>query len=232
VKRCASLQDWYSEVGSPGWRGYLLERPMDDGEYQCLADELQKHEEFQGDGAPCEVVAMDCSTQELEWNIQEAAERLVARLPLPSALGQQVIQDAYAIASRLTGLPIGAACDKVEIKLDLIGANRCPKWHMDNYIGRAIVTYNGAGTEFVSDASVRLRDVADCGKDCCESNFGAARVGDVLFMKGSAFPGQDEALIHRSPDCRYHADGSIRHRICLKVDLPLSENRKRQRSAF
>merc|ERR1712196_145308 len=93
-------------------------------------------------------------------------------------------------------------------------------WHMDNYIGRAIVTYNSVATDFVSDASVGLMDVRGCGKDCCESKFGAARAGDVLFMKGSAFPGDGEGLIHRSPEPKYHANGSICNRLCLKIDLP------------
>ena len=34
-----------------------------------------------------------------------------------------------------------------------MGEDSCPRWHMDSYCGRGIVTYNLAGTEYATDAA-------------------------------------------------------------------------------
>merc|ERR1712232_618803 len=97
---------------------------------------------------------------------------------------------------------------------ELMGENVCGKWHQDNYVGRAIVTYNGLGTMYVRNSNV-IRD---------PSKVFSANEGDILFMKGKMFPGAVKGLVHKSPEKRYHADGAVMNRLCLKVDLPKSSD--------
>jgi hypothetical protein len=43
-------------------------------------------------------------------------------------------------------------------------------------------------------------------------------VGDVLLIKGTQFPDVRNALVHKSPEKRYDADGNVISRLVLKVD--------------
>ena len=43
-------------------------------------------------------------------------------------------------------------------------------------------------------------------------------VGDILFIKGSAYEG-GRPLVHRSPAKAFHADGRILNRLLLKIDV-------------
>ena len=53
------------------------------------------------------------------------------------------------------------------------------------------------------------------------STYSAVTPGDMLFMKGRRFPGAGAgALVHKSPEKRYHPDGRVIHRLLLKIDLP------------
>ena len=38
-------------------------------------------------------------------------------------------------------------------KLELMGEYTCPRWHRDNYCGRAIITYNLSGTQYLPEVS-------------------------------------------------------------------------------
>lgn len=95
-------------------------------------------------------------------------------------------------------------------------------WHLDHYLGRAIVTYNLAGTEFVSKKGVCL-DLLSSWKASDPNVPGfpwqtdAAKPGDIFFMKGRGFP-EANGLIHRSPDT--HFEDNKMSRLVLKVDLP------------
>ena len=72
----------------------------------------------------------------------------------------------------------------------------CPGWHIDKVTMRIVCTYGGPGTEWLQDQTVArcaLRDVT--GKHI------SANVGDVVFLKGSGWPGNEHfGAIHRSPE--------------------------------
>merc|ERR1712107_858794 len=117
-----------------------------------------------------------------------------------------------------------APTETIVIKLDIMGENCCARWHQDSYTGRAIVSYNCIGTEYAPDANVDFWELENCGNNKCiikdPSNTFFAGIGDFLFMKGKTFPSIDGGLVHRSPDIQYHADGKVKNRLLLKVDLP------------
>merc|ERR1712113_1074308 len=104
-----------------------------------------------------------------------------------------------------------------------MGANACSKWHRDNYIGRAVITYNGSGTEFVDHSNVNWEVMENRGADDQrirdKSKILSSSVGDIPFMKGLVFPDTPNGLVHRSPEIRWHADGTVVNRLLLKVDL-------------
>mmetsp|Transcript_51449 Transcript_51449/g.161715 ORF Transcript_51449/g.161715 Transcript_51449/m.161715 type:complete len:123 (+) Transcript_51449:567-935(+) len=114
--------------------------------------------------------------------------------------------------------------EAVIVKLEVMRANCCPRWHQDQYVSRAIVSYNCCGTEYAHHDNVDFWELMHCGNNDCiirdRSQVSSVDVGDMLLMKGTLFPGAANGLVHRSPDRRYHADGSIKTRLCLKIDVP------------
>ena len=72
----------------------------------------------------------------------------------------------------------------------------CPGWHIDKVTMRIVCTYRGPGTEWLDDQTVArsaLRDVT--------GKYISAGTGDVVFLKGSGWPGNEHfGAIHRSPE--------------------------------
>ena len=72
----------------------------------------------------------------------------------------------------------------------------CPGWHIDKVTMRIVCTYSGPGTEWLHDQTVArsaLRDVT--------GKYISAGTGDVVFLKGSGWPGNEHfGAIHRSPE--------------------------------
>merc|ERR1719223_2530477 len=99
----------------------------------------------------------------------------------------------------------------------------CSKCHQDNYVARALVSYNGCGTEMLRHENVNFWELENCGNNAHivrdSSEVLSAGTGDILFMKGLKFPADVNGLVHKSPDKRYHADGKIMNRLVLKVDV-------------
>jgi hypothetical protein len=110
--------------------------------------------------------------------------------------------------------------DRIFLKIELIGANSCRRWHHDHFVGRSIVTYSGMhGTTFCDSPSTSLEDMV---KGDVGASVQTAEVGDILFIKGAKYDasgdGCSSALIHKSPDVSHRSDGSVITRLCLKVD--------------
>jgi hypothetical protein len=91
----------------------------------------------------------------------------------------------------------------------VIGNNVCGRWHRDNYVGRAIVSYTGGtGTLYTSDANVNFWELHNCGvnehiiRD--QRDIRSVAVGDILFIKGAKFATGAHSLIHKSAEKRYH----------------------------
>merc|ERR1712187_64933 len=108
-------------------------------------------------------------------------------------------------------------------KLEVFGTSRCGRWHQDAYVARAIVSYNGTGTEYTNDANIEFYELNHCGnnghilKDKSGSRF--VSCGDILLIKGLYFPSAERGLVHKSPELEYHENGALKQRLCLKIDI-------------
>ena len=109
--------------------------------------------------------------------------------------------------------------DTVFARLKVIDQDECRRFHRDFIRLRAIVTYAGPGTEWLTEDNVRRacldetgdadaineRTVKDWGRVC------RAAPGDFLWLKGAE---SGEGAVHRSPPLH---DSGIR-RVVLKLD--------------
>ena len=92
-----------------------------------------------------------------------------------------------------------AACDKVQLRLDVITDNACSKWHRDCTPIRMICTYRGPGTMWVPPHLSR-QTLKEPGDEVLWAS--KMQTGDVAFFKGSGWPGQEHegGVVHRSPN--------------------------------
>lgn len=223
---CKDLNDWLLPE-SCAYNAMLIQRPLDPAEFQRHVDivaasykfgddqSLQEHIQFP------EGVTKECLSRELP----EKAGRLAAlavEYGLPEDLGRRIQEDLQQIGMVVAQL--APASKKMSLKLDIMGENSCSKWHRDYYVGRAIVTYNSVGTEFVADDNCNMEHMGHGCDDLLrdKSQIFAADVGDILFMKGKNFPSTPNGLVHRSPPIRWHAGTSpklVMNRLLVKVDV-------------
>eukprot|EP00440_Ansanella_granifera_P047653 gb/GFBE01051616.1/.p1 GENE.gb/GFBE01051616.1/~~gb/GFBE01051616.1/.p1 ORF type:complete len:149 (+),score=32.74 gb/GFBE01051616.1/:1-447(+) len=140
---------------------------------------------------------------------------------LPTELTALIRDDASAISEILLQLLPSTA--RLQLRLEAFGKYGCTKWHQDNYVARAFVTYNGPGTDYADDSNVDFWELQNCGnaehvlKD--PSKIKSVAAGDILLIKGLTFPRGPAGLVHKSPQVRHYPDGRIMHRLCLKVDV-------------
>ena len=109
----------------------------------------------------------------------------------PPSLVDIVMGDISCICNAMKRLVEGQSskANGLQIKIELIGANACKKWHHDNFAGRSIVTYCGIhGTTFVTSPSMHLeqvRNIAARGQVVPSAQ--SASIGDILFIKGAKY---------------------------------------------
>lgn len=165
-------------------------------------------------------VDIDASTDPRQT--MDTVAGLLARAALPEALSMQISEDALWLTSQWKALCPSARA--IRVQLEVFGENTCARWHQDHFVGRAIVSYNGAvGTAYTSDGNVDFWQLSHGGNN--EAIIRNAEViehvgvGDLLLIKGTKFPGRGRAqpLVHKSPEKRYHADGTVLNRLVLKV---------------
>lgn len=85
------------------------------------------------------------------------------------------------------------------VKLETVTKTTCSRWHADHVAVRALVTYVGAGTEFVDNRHVDRKQlllslgVQDTGGYALRRSATVHRAGpgDVLLLKGHAYEGFD-----------------------------------------
>lgn len=160
--------------------------------------------------------------EDLERWLWSCISGILSEAALPAQLSKQIEDDACAI-----GKVVGALCPfapEVTLKLEIFADNICRRWHQDNYVGRAIVSYTGhTGTEYTRHSNVdfeKLYSGADNQQLVRDANkIESVDVGDILFMKGKLYPHGAKGLVHKSPKERYHQDGRILNRLVLKVDV-------------
>jgi hypothetical protein len=104
-------------------------------------------------------------------------------------------------------------CESVGLRLTVLNRAMCPKFHTDKISGRLICTYSGKATEWLNSNYPNMTSselIASALNDCSSevgnktSSFTAkhdcAKAGDVLLLKGEAWPGnENNAIVHRSP---------------------------------
>ncbi len=126
---------------------------------------------------------------------------------LPNAVGKmEFIADLQLLSQMLTCL---MDCSAVGFRLKLLQQPMCPRFHTDHVALRLLVTYSGAGTEWLSEAPGSGREQSQQ----MPQQIGAA---EVALLKGSAWHGNAAGAIwHRSP-------ASASPRLLLSLD-PVGE---------
>lgn len=222
---CQDVKDWL-QPKCRAYRALLVPRPKTRRNAQWEVDKLASSGRFGRDEAiEAEIPNPSGLTEkELAVELEEKGRKLAGfavQHGLSHDLGHQIQQDFKQIGPVLAKLVPTTKC--MHLKLDLMGVSTCSRWHRDRYVGRAVVAYNGNGTPFVANDDVDLialengQKNEDIVPDLAKTL--STNVGDVLFMKGTEFPTSPNGLVHRSPEVRYHVDGSVMYRLLLKVDL-------------
>lgn len=151
-----------------------------------------------------------------------AVDELLSAAALPAELSIQIREDACALGRAWT-----AICPEIpqaSVKLEIFGENTCSRWHCDRFVGRGIVSYTGeVGTAFTKKSNVDLWELKNCGNNDCvirdPAQIEHVAVGDLLLIKGTKYPQCSNALVHKSPEKRYDAQGNVVNRLVLKVDV-------------
>mmetsp|Transcript_7980 Transcript_7980/g.17308 ORF Transcript_7980/g.17308 Transcript_7980/m.17308 type:complete len:315 (+) Transcript_7980:97-1041(+) len=224
---CASVKDWL-QPQCEHYSGLYVPRHR-------IWDDIQHHVDFLAisgtlnpEGALEEVVNLASTRraeQGLAIELSERAQRLVRQLMasgMPTAVLQKIKEDIEEIGPVLVRMCPNA--EQLVMKLEVMGENVCRRWHQDHYVGRAIVSYNGCGTVHTHNDNVDFWELENCGNNDHiirdKSQVFSVDIMDILFIKGKLFPSTVKGLVHKSPEKRYHANGAIMNRLCLKVDIP------------
>jgi len=165
---------------------------------------------------------MNGSHEQLLGRLRVAAADLCSSLPVDIA--EQIRIDVCSI-----GTVVGELCPAstyLSIKLEVVGENACNRWHLDNYVGRALVSYTGVeGTAYTNDSNVDFWELENCGNNDCiirdKRKVESVGIGDILFIKGRAYTKGANSLVHKAAKKTYYPDGRIVNRLVLKVDVPL-----------
>jgi len=226
---CEAMDEWLRQ-DCDAFPAMYVPRAQEWGDVQHIVDALAEANAF-GDEHEVkeEVQTLEQlgSEQLFMADVSEKAQRLVKRVAaggLPADVSDFIVEDFKQIAVVLTKL---APTARMVIKLEVIGEYGCSRWHRDNYIGRAIVTYNGRGTEYVDHENVDFWELENCGNNQCVLRGGSkvysASAGGILFMKGKRYPSAcasgEKGLVHKAPDPQKHSNGKAMNRMLLKVDL-------------
>ena len=214
-----SVDSWLQREQHLAHNGLMVKRPFNGiwDSYQAAVDEAEMRI---GRGGGLSAV-IELSSDTLRADVEASVAKLLAKAALPTPLSEQIRSDACSI-----GCAVGSMCASaraLEVSLQIFGEKVCTKMHIDNVVGRALVSYTGAvGTEYTRDSNVDFDELEHCGNNDCilrdRDAVESIEVGSILFMKGSAYKGS-RPLVHRSPVPRHHADGRVVNRLVLKVDV-------------
>lgn len=136
----------------------------------------------------------------------ELSELLEQRLP--DGFGKKLmLEDIVLQAEMLTCL---MDCSAVGFRLKRLDQPMCPRFHTDHIAVRLLLTYAGAGTEWLSQPPPPQQRQASI-------DFQQIELGDVALLKGSGWENnQQGAIWHRSPT-------SMAPRLLLSLD-PVGEH--------
>lgn len=218
-----TISDW-TAPSSWEYKGLLLRRRLKDtlrsSEIQGYVDKLAASEVLGPNQILVQPILLDETSGDL--SLGGAVGKMLEVLKPPEDLAEVLRQDAEALAKICSRVLEGTK--SLELIVEIMGEKSCARWHQDYYVARSIVSYNCAATEFVEDGAVDFWQLQNFGANGAvvkdESRIHTAEVGDLLFIKGRYFPHPVNSLVHRSPERRYHPDGRVMNRLCLKVDVP------------
>lgn len=118
-----------------------------------------------------------------------------------------------------------------KVSVTLTRETTCSRLHIDHCGLRAMCTYHGLGTEWLGDEllnrviAMSLRNGGNWLSDFMKtlvspSSMMQAAEGDVVFLKGNTWPGnQGKAIVHRSPDMTHASiHGVDPWRMVVKID--------------
>ena len=186
------------------------------------------------DKKACESFNVSCAMNTVDLQLEGASTRLVSSLP--ECFRKAICQDAMDIGRMMASICTTSNKKSVlSLKLEIVGKNRCSRWHQDNYIGRTVVTYVGSGTWLADDVNVRFSQFAATkGLPFHESDprivpqfekVHRTKSNAVVLMKGNRWPGicgypKRKGLTHKAPNVETDAKGKPRQlRLLLKVDV-------------
>jgi hypothetical protein len=196
VKRCSGLADFSAAVAAQN-AGLLVQRPLRtlDALANVGFDEVQQCVEraatdIDVDTQQGQLVVARLPLGVAEWatkkeveTLQGFHELLLEWLQQPEIV-QLLVDDAKVLCAAMKRIAAGK-CNGLEIKVELIGANSCRKWHHDHFVGRSIVTYTGLqGTTFCDSPATNLEQIV---KSEAIATVASAEVGDILFIKGAKY---------------------------------------------
>ena len=162
----------------------------------------------------------------------EACHRLVSRLP--ASFRASVLADALELTESLTNMCLGVPY--LMLQLEVIGNNRCCRWHQDQYAGRMLITYAGPSTWMCNDQDVNFGMFDQCIGVPSElsdplivpdyARIHKPPANTVILIKGNEWPGiehstNSQGVVHKSPNMRMDKKNGnpVVTRFALKVDL-------------
>ncbi len=216
----------FAAIASPDVNLAIWDRPVDAEVQAWLAEALPTFPSFEErlrlvDGVP-------------------DAGPMVAGLP-QGPLRDRLAADLTHLARLLVGaLPPGPALTIVA-SFGPVRDDLCRKFHVDWVALRLLTTWIGPGTEWLADADVdrsRLGPSAACPTEANRAvlrsplAMRSARPGQVLLMKGEAWPGNaGRGLVHRSPPITPGDGSEAPPRLLLTITARAAEASVRQSRA-
>ncbi len=142
--------------------------------------------------------------------------------PVSNLLARRFLAQDIESLARVFGAAMGRR--HLHAQLEVLDDDRCRKFHTDNVTVRLLCTYVGPGTQWVPNEDAVRGNLGRTYVDLETANRSVLRVadavrecasGDVLLMKGEAFPGnRGFGVVHRSPPITTR---SLR-RLVFKID--------------
>lgn len=126
----------------------------------------------------------------------DAIEAELRTLLPPSPFRDWLAADAALLARTLAQL---TGTRRVVLRIEAIVGDACRLFHADAVALRLVTTYEGRGTQWLSDADV---DISDYGGDVPEDRIHEMGTGTVGVFKGLRGVTGKHPLIHRSPPRR------------------------------
>lgn len=135
----------------------------------------------------------------------------------PGSHAQKALSAALTTAPGLAGdlaswvdvLAELTGSDRIGVRFARVNTAMCPRLHVDRVTLRAVGTYVGAATEYVSNEDVDRRWLGHAARGAPDHRSGllrpggviqAAQPGDIVLLKGEAWPNNVGAgAVHRSP---------------------------------